>query len=328
MSLIQAFKFRTVGTVSGEIPSVWSLGCRYDFFVKHDILTIYAKILTDVIQRTQGIDDKTMTSLFDNCLVSESNKGLITLLAEAMECKADLYIVYKVGVLRRADKAEEETIKADYQRQGSSTVGTFVSFRNYVRTDMLKIYSSMEYSTLNSLNKKLNLGAALQFKMSKMRESVSAQDSTGVITQAKTVATALGNGNDVLLDAEDEILSAVPEMDTTKEAITFLDAKRSFYLGMPISYITGEQTAGIGSTGEADTKAVERGLRQYYISIIKPVLETVFGIKVSFKSQDFRQIGSALEAVKTFELIGNDMLSAEEKKLIVMKLFDIEEPSK
>ncbi len=189
---------------------------------------------------------------------------------------------------------------------------------------MLRIYSGMEYAILNSLHKTLNLSSAIQFKMSEMRSSVGVNDKATVIADAKLIAKGLSCGSDIVIDKEDEIMTATPQIDPVKQAISFLDAKRSFYLGLPISYITGEQTAGIGSTGEADTKAVERGLKQYYVSIIKPVLSSVFGIDTTFKSEDFRLVASALEALKTFELVGTDILSQEDKTLIVKKLFDIE----
>jgi hypothetical protein len=126
------------------------------------------------------------------------------------------------------------------------------------------------------------------------------------------------------MDKNDEIVTAAPDTSSIQESIEFLDCKRSFYYSMPLSYITGEQTSGIGSTGEADTRAVERGLKNYYISVMKPVLEALFEIQTSFKSNDFRQIGSALEAIKTFELIGNDLVSQDDKKTIIQRLLDID----
>jgi hypothetical protein len=218
-------------------------------------------------------------------------------------------------------------IKEDYKANGQSSIGVYVSFKSYIRTDMVRLYSSMEYWVVASLNKNMNLSKAIQFKMGDMRGSVSLADSSIAIAQAKNIATALSNGRDVLLDKNDEIVTSSPDISAIKESIAFLDAKRSFYLGLPLSYINGEQTGGIGSTGEADTRAVERGLKQYFISILKPVLEAVFKIVVTFKSNDFRQIGSALEAIKIFELTGDDVISLENKRLIINKLFDLD-PSK
>ncbi len=326
MGLIEAFKFRVgnYGSQQFGIDSVYRLGIDADAFIKADVKGIFLKILTDCVERTQGIPEEHEHVIWDNCLESESKKGLLSLLSEAMACKSELYLVYKENVLRLATNEEQVQIKADYLLKATSSVGTFISFRNYDRTELLTIFSSMEYQVLSSLNKTMNLSKALQFKMANMRESVGAIDSSDVINQAKSMALALGKGNDVLMDGEDIIETSTPNMDPTEKAIYFLDAKRSFILNMPLSYITGEQTTGIGSTGEADTKAVERGLRQYWISIIKPVIKALFNSDVTFRSQDFRQITSALEAIKTFELVGEKIISLENQRLIVSTLLDID----
>ncbi len=324
MSWLQAFSFGSAVSSSTELPVIYEFGLEFQYFVKNDLISLYSKILTDCIDRTQGIPEKYEHTLWDNCLESENRQGLITMLAEAMACEDELFLVYKENVLRKATSDEAEEIKADYEEKAESKVGVFISFKNYRRTRILKVYSGMEYAVLNSLNKSMNLSKAIQFKMSDLRESVGVVDSQVVINQAKAMATALGEGKDVLMDDEDSIVTASIEMESTKQAIMFLDAKRAFVLSLPLAYINGEQTTGIGTTGEADTKAVERGLRQYWISIVKPTLSALFGIKVTFKSQDFRMIDSALEALKTFDVTGEDILSINNKRTIVSALLGVE----
>lgn len=327
MSLASLFGFRDFAiTPTVELPEIFPLDVSYDDFVDTDLLNIYSKILTDCVDRTQGIPENVTPLLWDNCLQNEAPEGLVTLLAAAMTAMSDLFLIYDkaLNLLREADDEEEKEIKRQYEIRGKSDLGIYISFQNYRRTDMVKIYSSMEYSVIAALNKSMNLSKAIQFKMGDLRGSVSLVDSETVITQAKNVATALGAGKDVLIDGKDEIFTGSPDILPIKSSIEFLDSKRAFYLGLPLSYINGEQTPGIGSTGEADMKAVERGLRQYYISILKPVVETIFQIKTTFKSNDFRQIKSALEAMKVFELVSDDFLSREQKQLIISKLFDVE----
>ncbi len=306
-----------------ELPHLFDIGILQSDFVRTDIREIFSKILTDVVERTEGISDKLIPLLWDNCLQSNTNDGLISLLAIAMSDKQDLFIVYNkaLGTLRKANSQESEEIRADYVKSGKSSKGVFVSFKNYRRSDMIKFYSAMEYNAIAALAKSMNLSKAIQFKMSDMRASVSLLDADGARLQAIKIAKSLSLGRDVMLDAKDAIESHKPDLVATKESITFIEAKRCFYLSMPLSYVTGEQTSGIGASGEADTKAIERGLKNYYFSIIKPVVEAVFGIKTTFKSHDFRMLSGAMEALKTFELVGEEYISRENKLLIINNLF-------
>jgi hypothetical protein len=278
------------------------------------------------MERPHGLSEKQTPVLWDSCVQSEASSGLITLLAEAMTKKTELFLVYLpgTGVLRKATLEEQEKIRADYKERAESKLGVFVSFKNYRRTDMLEIYSSFEYCVLSSLNKSLNLAKAVQIKINDLRTSVSLADSAVAKAQAKSIAQSLKNGNDILLDGKDEVVTATIDTAPTEKAIGFLDAKRAFILGLPLAYVTGEQTGGIGSTGEADMRAVERGLKQYFESVLKPVLKALFGVDTEFKSQDFREMNTALETLKTFDLVSEEYLSSEAKKEVLARLFDLD----
>jgi len=309
---------------NSEIQNIFPFALKSDFFVRADILQTYEKILTDVAERTHGLKEESEPLLWDSAVATDAAEGLITLLATAMTDQKELFLVLKSGVLRKADASEEAKIRADYKLRGESKVGVFVSFKNYRRTEMLRIYSSFEHCVLGSLNKTLNVAMSLQIKISDLRQSVSLNDAGIAREQAMSIAEAMRNGNDVLLDAKDAIASATPDIAPAEKAISFLDSKRAFILGLPLSYVMGQQTGGIGSTGEADMRAVERGLRQYFVSIIRPVFEAVFGDDVDFKSQDFRQFTTALEVLKTFDLTSEENLSHETKKDLTARVFDVD----
>lgn len=328
-SLSTWFKFGNVvgSSESTELPAIFPLSIEKNKFIDIDIVHIYSKILIDVSERTHGLSEKQLPLLWDNCVQSESSDGLITLLAKAMADKKELFIVYDkaLNVIVKATNEQQSQIKADYAKQGNSTVGVYVSFRNYSRSDMVRLYSAFEFLAIGSLNKLMNMANAIQFKMDSLRGTVSLSDSADVKTQAAALSKALGDGKNVLLDAKDIIETATIEMEPIKGSIGFIDNKRAFYLGMPASYITSEQTAGIGSTGENDTKAVERGLKNYYYSIFLPVLTALFGGKYSYKSQDFRAITGSLELLKAFETTTEEFISKENKQLLVNKFFDLPE---
>ncbi len=320
-------------TDSGELeglPEIFPIAIKRDEFIRADIINIYAKILTDTVERINGLSDEQTELLWDNCLKSAASDGLITMLSKAMSEKKELYLVYDpaVQVIREATQTEKSKIAADYAKNSESSTGVYISFKNYVRSDMVKLYSGLEFCTVAALNKSMNLSKAVQFKMSKLRGAVALSDSAETKAQANKIAKGLGEGKDVIIDAEDSIETAKVDLTSVEASIDFLNQKRSFYLGMPESYINGEQTGGLGTTGENDTKAIERGLKNYYFSILKPVLEAIFGVKLNYKSQDFRQIGAALEALKTFSLVGEDILDAETQREIINGLLDIQTEGK
>lgn len=320
-------KFASSKTSEHGLGEIYKLNIACDAFVKTDVIATYTKILTDTLKRTHGLKENQYALLWDNCLQSDSNQGLVTLLANAMYMKSDLFLVYNpsVNILRIATSDEQRKIREDYERLSESPTGIFLSFKNYRRTDMLRLYSSLEHCILNSFNKTVNVAKAVQIKIHELRKSVALSDAEIAISQAKSISEALRNGHDIFCDKNDEITSASPDVTPTEKALTFLDSKRSFYLDLPISYISGLQTPGIGSTGEQDMRAVESGLEaQYFFPIVKPVCLALFGAKVEFKSKDFRQMGSALEALRTFDLDSGEHLSKESKRRILARMFDVD----
>lgn len=325
-ALSKVFGFFTGAQASDELPDIYPFPMLQSEFVKCDVVNIYAKILTDVVERTHGLGDDEEYLLWDNCLKSQKCDGLVTLLAKAMSDRQDLFLVFDraAGILRKADQKEQQQIRLDYDKQAESEVGIYISFKEYYRTDMIKLYSALEYSAVGSLYKTMKLSNAVQLKFTDLRASVNAADKDQIVVQAQALAASLNKGRPVALDAKDIVDILKPDLAATNSAMSFLNEKRAFYLGMPASYITGIQTGGIGSTGEADTKATERGLKNYYFSIIKPVLEDLFDLSVSYKSQDFRQVTQGLEALKTFSLVDDSLISHENKQTVINQLFDFD----
>lgn len=329
-SLSNFFSFLKSGSSSDELPNIFPLSTTESAFVQTDVEAIYARILTDVLERTQGIPDEKQKLLWDNCIASEKSTGLVSLVAKAMTAKSKLFIVYDPAteVLREATSSEAAQIEADYLKQAKSTAGVFISFKDYKRTDMLKLYSALEYADVAALYKSMNLSKAVQLKLKELRSSVALTDKVEAVSQAKAIAKGLSEGKDVMLDAGDVIETAKPDLTATNAAMEFIDRKRSFYLGLPASWITGASTKSMSDTGESDAKAVERGLRGYYFAIVKPVVEAVLDVKTTFKTEDFRNAAGALEALKTFELTSDELLSSDNKREIINKLFGLPQGEK
>jgi len=316
MSIATMFGFG-VKANPADLPKLYPLNISAQTFIDNDVIHIFQKILTDVVERTQGIPENRMPLLWDSCLKSSLSDGLITMLAKAMAEKKELFLVIKNDVLRKATQTEEAQIKADYEKSAKSSVGIYISFKEFIKADFLKVYSTLELCTIEALNKQMNLAKAIQFKVSALRTSVSLIDASKAESQAVTIATALNAGKPVLLDEKDEILLLEPNIDPVKQAIEFFNQKRAYYLGLPAAYIMGEQTGGLNADGGADQKATERGLKNFYVSIVQPTVEALFGKKVEYKSQDDKALEVGLNTMKTFEMTSEDFVTLPEKQGIV-----------
>lgn len=328
MGFSEWFSWSSTGKTE-ELPEIFPFPIKQLDFVRCDVESIYSKILTDVIERTHGLKEETEALLWDSAVMTNAQEGLVSLLAKAMTDKQDLFLVYEkaVNVVRKATATEEAKIREDYKTKRVSESGVYVSFKNFQRSDMVKLYSALEYCTVGGLYKSANLSKAIQIKIEDLRKSVSLSDAAGAKTQAAEIAKSLAAGRDVLLGEKDSVETSKPDLEATEKSIMFLNERRSFYLGLPASYMTGVQTTGMGTTGENDTKAIERGLKSYFVSIVKPVLELLFSVKLSYKSQDFRNISGAMEVLKTFDLVSGELISLENKTKILNSLLDLPEDS-
>lgn len=315
-----------------SVEGIFNLLIKSPDFIRADVLAIYTKILTDTAERTSGLKENEQDLLWDSCVQTKAKSGLISLLAKAMTDKSDLFLVLKkIGsdtmVLREADVREQSAIRKDYEKNAESKLGVYISFKDYQRTDMLKIFSGFEYCTLASLNKSLNVAKSIQFKFNDMRQSVSSIDKAPAIEQARSMSKAMSEGNDVMMDSKDIIDTAKPDTTAAEKSSEWITHRKAEILAMPFSYIDSEQTAGMGSTGEQDTRAVERGLKQYFVSIIKPTYKAVFKKEdsdIAFKTQDFRNVTTANETLKTFSLSDDELLSKQTKQDITARMYEVD----
>ncbi len=326
-SLSTLFKFGGSSDQAADgLPEIFAMSMPMESFVRIDVQTMYQKILTDVMERTQGLEDDQEALLWDNCVKSESSDGLLTMIAKAMYEKTDLFLVFDktVNVIRRATGPESAIIRDDYEKKAESSTGIFITFKNFLKNDMIKLYSAFEYYAIASLNKNMNLSKSVQYKINGLRAAIPLINAADAKVQAQVVWKNLGLGKDVYIDSEDKIETAQPDLEPLEKGLNFLNQRRAFYLGLTESYITGIQTSGLNTTGEADRTAIERGLKAYYFSIIKPVLEALFDASLTYKSQDYRQITQALEALKTFNLVDNNMIGEKTKRTIIEGLLDVD----
>jgi hypothetical protein len=313
------------GSTATRLPEIFPMVVGQKDFVTIDCETIYKRILTDVLERTEGLTEDEKVLLWDNCLGSEKQDGLVSMLAKAMVDKSSLFLVYIPGLklIRKANATEEQTIRADYKSKGESKVGIYITFENFRQSDMIKLYSALEYCGVNSFWKSMNLSKALQIKVNELRSSTGMNDKADIEKQAVEIAKALSEGLDIYIDAKDVLELLNPDLTATNSAMELIEKKRSFYLGLPASYLQGDSSKGLNDSGKGDQKKVEQGLRGYYFAIIKPVLKGIFSKDSTYKSEDFDQIMASMEVMKTFSITDDELVSMDNKRGILNKMLGL-----
>jgi len=320
------FDWTSKTSVKNQLPEIFPMPIIERDFITIDNENIFSRILIDVLERTQGLPPDKYYLFWDNSLGSEKQDGLVSMISKAICNKSDLYLVYNraTGVLRKATQEEQQVIAQDYRTYGESKAGYYITFRNYIKSDMIRFYSKLEYSGISGLWKQSNISKTIEFKLHALRESVGAFDATDVIKQSKELAEAMASGRDIAIDSKDSIEMPTPDMEALSKFMSFIAEKRAFYLGLPQNYLVGTQNKGLGDSGKGESKAIERGLKPYYYSIVKPIFEAIFQVKTTFKSEDQDMIGTGLEVLKTMDITSDEYLSKENKALIVNKTFGIE----
>lgn len=316
---------------TAELPDIFPFPMECTPFVETDVTNIFYRILVDVIERTEGIPDEKLPLLWDNCLASEVNEGLITMVAIAIAKQGELFLVYDkaLKLVRKATAEEQNKIRDDYKARAESSTGVYISFKKYDRVQFIRLYSTLEYHNIGSLFKSMNLSKAIQIKAMGLRGTVGAADSSIAAAQGKAIAENLKRGRDVLIDKDDSIETTTPDLTATDKGLDFIAQKQSFYLGLPASYIRGAaNSTGLSDTGHADARAVERGLRPYYFSIIKPLLKELLSIDTKFKSEDSFALDLANKTLTTFEATSDSFLSAENKTKLLNRLYGLPEKEK
>lgn len=327
------FNFLGGKSTDDTLPDIFPIPINSLDFVQIDVQNIYQRILTDVLERTHGIKEEQKPLLWDNCLASENTDGLVSLVARAMGDKKELFLVFvpSLSVVRKATQMEEAAIKEGYAKKAEpvklemGAIGVFVTFKNYCKSDMVQFYSALEYCAVGGLWKAANISKSVQIKINDLRASVSLNDSAAAKTQAKAMADGMADGRDILCDAKDVIESLAPDMTATQATLDLIAKKQSQYLGLPPTYFGAEGKATMSDTGKGDERKVDQGLKNYYFSVIKPVVEGLFSIKTDYKTADSESLDVALKVLETMDRTSNEFLNTENKTVIVNKAFGLDE---
>lgn len=289
-------------------------------FVDFKVITLYAKILRRCYAKSSGLSDEQAANLWDSVDLGDAQHGIINKVSLAMAKKKELILFKDGGIVREAEQAEADQIKKDYEERGRSDKGVYLNFKKYAMTDVLRLYMAFIFEIIRGAWVNVNLTKALQLKIADARKTIAASDAADPMQVASNVVNALKDGKSVFLDAGDEVKTTDLQTQAIKDALSLVYGLLAGELGVSTAFICGELTSGMAVTGEADVNANEDGIKDFFNSVFKPIMDKLFGVSLKFKSDNWRRIKEFAQIIPFVETA--EYISEEKKRELLERLFE------
>jgi hypothetical protein len=314
------FKFQgnslsNVANVS--IPMGWDYYIDKDTFIEFYIKTIYKKILQYLFHKTifDNNMDKKLNVFQDNFLNTEQNLGFISLLTDAIyRCESQVF---------RYDSGTNTIEKFSY-RDGINANDRHICVVDFSKNKsgilLLSQYVNMLYNLLTSEQKKANISNSLTFKINDLTDKVGMIEKKSVEQQALNIKNSILRGDMAVIDAGSSI--DIGNTDITPETKTEETIKQNIaqVIGLPLNFLFGTSTAGIGASGENDTDSLERAMQTNFEIYWKPYVEKLFNIKIKYKVENWQLIRNCRDILDYVET--STLLSEEQKQTIVNDILE------
>lgn len=320
MKLFDKWRTRDVLT---DLPSPYKLTVEKAAFLNFKVKWLYEKILKRCYALSSGLDDDKARALFDSVELGDATVGLIGLVARALTDKTELILVNDAGIVRVAEFNEAEEIKKDYAARGRSEKGVYLNFAKYTLTDILKCYMELIFEILKAERVNVGLAQALQVKINRMREMISTSNADDPMKQAKNIVDALKGGKSVAIDAGDVIQTTDLQTQAVKDALLMVYGMLASDLGVSLSFICGELTSGLSVSGEANANFDESGIRDFFITVFKPIVDKLFGVSLRFKTDNWRKIREYAQILPYIE--SSALLTDQQKEQLAVELMGVGE---
>lgn len=314
----------TPQTAEQTFARPYKLGLDELKFINSRTQVLYEKILKRCYHKTIGLEDEEgniASSVFLSVEYGAEQNGAIPLIAKAMTQMRKVYLVYResAGLVRVATLEEQVEIDKhykDYQNAESKLNngdrGMVLDFTKYELTRLIKCYMALLYAVLDSANTQVNLARSLQIKIDKLRENISVLTSEDAIKQANQINDALKAGNSILLSKMDEVIQTAINSESTAKAIEIFNTALASDLGLSLSFVSGALTSGMSATGDADINYEDTGIKDFWVTIWKPVCLKLYGAKnVKYKTDRWRFLEAKL---KSLVYIESSLLFTDDQK--------------
>lgn len=304
----------------------FDLSLKEKDFVDYMVSDLYQSILTMCFDKIifpdakeKDFKDKITPSFYDNLSVEGINKGIIKNLAYGIVQNQKVFLINaSAGDDIIVRQGTQEELQKYEKEQGNIKNQIQMDFTKYNQSKALKLFYSMIYWIIRATNTNVKISNSVLVKIAKLRELVAKEDAEEVIKQAKEINDAIKKGNSIIADKDDTMERLEINSQATKDALDVAFSLVSGLIKMPLSFVNGELTTGLTQTGDSDNLAIERGLKNYYYTILKPCTEKLFETKTRFSSDNTAKLKTLIGILPQLEL--STLLTDDEKRAIIEDL--------
>ena len=94
-------------------------------------------------------------------------------------------------------------------------------------------------------------------------------------------------------------------------------------LGVSLSFVCGELTSGLSVSGEANANFDESGIRDFFITVFKPIVDKLFGVSLRFKTDNWRKVREYAQILPYIE--SSALLTDKQKEQLAVELMGVGE---
>jgi hypothetical protein len=296
-------------------------------YVEYSCKALYERIIFSVLSEIAG-DSKQVREVlrtFSDWYSPEYTEGLASIMSDAIAKKKRV----------RVEKHKRRTVDGGdgyyFERSDKELQVTTVfdiDFRKFHQSKLVESSYIMMFNALNSASKGMLINQGMLLKIAGLTTQKSEDRVIKDLEEQLTkIDDSIKKGRVAYVDADSSAEFFNFDVKATSESVDFIYSQLANITGYPVSWINGVGGSSMSDTGESDRKQIRRANEYYFVHLLLPILEQVFGspdnavFSLKPEMENLTNLPSILSALEMSE----GLLTFDAKKKTMMEAFGYKE---
>ena len=292
-------------------------------FIEIAIRELYSRIMFSTVEMVAMPKDMSKSDFAVTVYDRHSPKmikGLIRHIVDAMADGSSLTL-RKTPIPNRKNGYFFKDLVATHNEKPADIVE--MDFSEYDRTDVLVEYYGMIFDSIVGAARLIRVGSSIILKIADLSDLISDREILiAVEAQLEQIQQALEEGKTGYMDKNSDIMMPEVKVEPVAAQLKFAYSLICNATGRPMSFVNGEMAASLGSTGEGDRKQNRQASIYDFNSILRGILEAVFGADFEIKP-DIESLPNLADFMSTIEMSG--LLADDEKRRILSQYLSLDD---